>query len=49
MTKSGGQCTYNWLPEACLSRESLHPKSAGTTGYASVMAKRLQEVNYTGS
>ncbi|MFD9574125.1 GDSL-type esterase/lipase family protein [Streptomyces sp. NPDC059982] len=48
VTKAGGQCTHDWLPEACLSRESFHPKSAGTTGYASVMAKRLQEIGYTG-
>ncbi|MFJ6565875.1 SGNH/GDSL hydrolase family protein [Streptomyces sp. NPDC091292] len=35
--------------ETCLSRESFHPKSAGTTGYADVMRKRLGEIGYTGS
>ena len=49
VTKVGGQCTTDWLPEVCLSRESFHPKSDGTTGYAAVMKKRLDEIGYTGS
>lgn len=49
VTQAGG-CLYAGIPvDACMSRESFHPKSAGTTGYAAVMAKRLQEIGYTGS
>ncbi|WP_328941766.1 hypothetical protein OG259_08960 [Streptomyces sp. NBC_00250] len=41
-------CTWEWLGGDCLSRESFHPKSSGTTGYAQVMVSRLNEIGYTG-
>ncbi|MEU9357878.1 hypothetical protein AB0D35_07150 [Streptomyces sp. NPDC048301] len=49
VTKVTGSCTADWLPEGCLSRESFHPKSDGTTGYANVMKSRLTALGYTGS
>ncbi|MFF5619590.1 golvesin C-terminal-like domain-containing protein [[Kitasatospora] papulosa] len=49
VTKVSGSCTADWLPEGCLSRESFHPKSDGTTGYANVMKSRLTALGYTGS
>uniref|UniRef100_A0AAU2GRV6 SGNH/GDSL hydrolase family protein n=2 Tax=Streptomyces TaxID=1883 RepID=A0AAU2GRV6_9ACTN len=48
VTKAGKQCTTDWLPEACISRESFHPKSAGTTGYAAVMRTALDATGYRG-
>ncbi|MEU8676065.1 hypothetical protein [Streptomyces sp. NPDC048560] len=42
-------CTWSWLGGDCLSRESFHPKSAGTTGYAGVMQTRLGQIGYLGS
>jgi lysophospholipase L1-like esterase len=32
----------------CLSLESFHPKSAGTTGYAAVMDQELADIGYKG-
>ncbi|GLV87745.1 hypothetical protein Slala03_74340 [Streptomyces lavendulae subsp. lavendulae] len=31
---------------ACLSRESFHPKNAGTTGHAKVMEQKLRDSGY---
>lgn len=31
---------------ACLSWESFHPKTAGTTGYAKVMEQKLRDIGY---
>ncbi|MGJ5898374.1 GDSL-type esterase/lipase family protein [Streptomyces niveiscabiei] len=42
-------CLWGNSGGRCLSRESFHPKNAGTTGYAEVMRKRLGEIGYTGS
>jgi len=42
-------CFWEILGGACLSRESFHPKDAGTTGYAQVMQSKLQAIGYTGS
>ncbi|MFC5240572.1 SGNH/GDSL hydrolase family protein [Streptomyces atrovirens] len=42
-------CTWEWLGGDCLSRESFHPKDAGTTGYAAVMRQRLDDIGYVGS
>lgn len=33
----------------CASLESFHPKNAGTTGYARVMAQALADMGYKGS
>lgn len=33
----------------CLSRESFHPKPAGTTGYARFIEETLLAIGYTGS
>jgi hypothetical protein len=41
-------CLWEILGGACLSRESFHPKDAGTSGYAQVMEGRLREINYQG-
>ncbi|MFI6583016.1 hypothetical protein [Embleya sp. NPDC050493] len=49
VTKDAKQCTTDWLPEACISRESFHPKSAGTTGYAAVMRAKLDAIGYPGT
>ncbi|MGI5399212.1 hypothetical protein ACQEVG_07080 [Streptomyces sp. CA-135486] len=39
-----------WTPGSqCLSRESFHPKPAGTTGYAQFIEETLQAIGYTGS
>ncbi|MFC8360245.1 SGNH/GDSL hydrolase family protein [Streptomyces griseorubiginosus] len=42
-------CLWGVAGDTCLSRESFHPKDAGTSGYAAVMSKRLSEIGYTGS
>ncbi|MEU5163749.1 SGNH/GDSL hydrolase family protein [Streptomyces sp. NPDC020875] len=42
-------CLWGALGGKCLSRESFHPKNAGTTGYAAVMQARLQAIGYQGS
>ncbi|MFE7358681.1 hypothetical protein ACFU8Q_37750 [Streptomyces sp. NPDC057543] len=42
-------CLWGISGGRCISRESFHPKNAGTTGYADVMKKRLGEIGYTGS
>ncbi|MEV2255869.1 transglycosylase SLT domain-containing protein [Streptomyces sp. NPDC050147] len=42
-------CLWGAANNKCLSRESFHPNSAGTTGYAAVMRKRLGDIGYTGS
>jgi hypothetical protein len=42
-------CFWQILGGACLSRESFHPKDAGTTGYAQVMQSKLQSIGYVGS
>ncbi|MFC9246570.1 hypothetical protein ACFT7S_22045 [Streptomyces sp. NPDC057136] len=39
-------CTWSWLGGDCLSRESFHPKSDGTTGHAGVMQNRLGQIGY---
>ncbi|WNI22736.1 GDSL-type esterase/lipase family protein [Streptomyces sp. ITFR-16] len=44
-----GVCLWGVGDGVCISRESFHPKGAGTTGYADVMRKRLGEIGYTGS
>jgi hypothetical protein len=31
---------------ACLSRESFHPNGDGTTGYATVLRRKLDEIGY---
>jgi hypothetical protein len=49
VTKEAGQCTTDWLPEACVSRESFHPKSADTTGYAAVTRAELDAISYPGT
>ncbi|ALO09064.1 Tat pathway signal sequence domain protein [Streptomyces venezuelae] len=41
-------CTWEWLGGDCLSRESFHPNTSGTTGYAQVMSSRLGQIGYTG-
>lgn len=41
-------CPWEWLG-GCLSRKSFHPNNASTTGYAHVMAGRLNDIGYTGS
>nr|WP_235967584.1 SGNH/GDSL hydrolase family protein [Streptomyces mesophilus] len=38
-----------WFSSTCLSRESFHPKSSGTTGYAAVMSNTLNAIGYKGS
>lgn len=40
-------CLWGLTGGRCISRESFHPKNAGTTGYADVMKKRLGEIGYT--
>jgi hypothetical protein len=47
--KSSPFCFWEILGGNCLSRESFHPKDAGTTGYAQVMQSRLAAIGYTGS
>jgi hypothetical protein len=42
-------CLWGVAGDTCLSRESFHPKDAGTTGYAAVMSRRLSEIGYKGS
>jgi hypothetical protein len=42
-------CLWGIAGDTCISRESFHPKSAGTTGYADVMRRRLGEIGYTGT
>jgi hypothetical protein len=42
-------CLWEILGGACLSRESFHPKDAGTSGYAQVMQSKLQAIGYVGS
>ncbi|MFF1918356.1 hypothetical protein ACFVYE_43975, partial [Streptomyces sp. NPDC058239] len=42
-------CLWGVGDGVCISRESFHPKSAGATGYADVMRKRLDEIGHTGS
>ncbi|MFD7534014.1 SGNH/GDSL hydrolase family protein [Streptomyces sp. NPDC059819] len=42
-------CLWGNSGGRCLSRESFHPKNDGTTAYAGVMRKRLDEIGYTGS
>ncbi|MFB8026778.1 MULTISPECIES: hypothetical protein [unclassified Streptomyces] len=42
-------CLWGVLGGKCLSRESFHPKDAGTTGYAEVMRLRLNAIGYTGT
>ncbi|MEU9945532.1 hypothetical protein [Streptomyces lavendulae] len=34
------------IASARLGRESFHPKSAGTTGYAKVMEQKLRDIGY---
>ncbi|MER6664155.1 SGNH/GDSL hydrolase family protein [Amycolatopsis japonica] len=41
-------CLWEVLGGACLSRESFHPNSEGTTGYAQVMEQKLAQVGYRG-
>ncbi|MDV5146380.1 SGNH/GDSL hydrolase family protein [Streptomyces sp. SBC-4] len=41
-------CTWEWLGGDCLSRESFHPNTSGTTGYAQVMSSRLNQIGYAG-
>ncbi|MEU5343583.1 MULTISPECIES: SGNH/GDSL hydrolase family protein [unclassified Streptomyces] len=42
-------CLWGVAGDTCISRESFHPKNAGTTGYAAVMSRRLSEIGYKGS
>ncbi|GAT71523.1 hypothetical protein PS9374_07216 [Planomonospora sphaerica] len=49
VSQANGTCAWEILPEICLSRESFHPKAAGTTGYAQVMQIRLAQIGYQGS
>jgi hypothetical protein len=42
-------CLWGNSGGKCISRESFHPKSVGTTTYADVMRKRLGEIGYKGS
>jgi hypothetical protein len=42
-------CLWGIAGDTCISRESFHPKDAGTTGYAAVMSNRLSEIGYKGS
>jgi hypothetical protein len=42
-------CQLSWLPGwGCLSRAAFHPNNTGTTGYASVMRAKLDELGYQG-
>ncbi|MCX4984470.1 SGNH/GDSL hydrolase family protein [Streptomyces sp. NBC_00572] len=42
-------CLWGAMGGSCISRESFHPKSAGTTGYADVMRQRLSAIGYAGT
>ncbi|MER5775437.1 SGNH/GDSL hydrolase family protein [Streptomyces sp. NPDC002039] len=42
-------CLWDIAGGACLSRESFHPKTAGTTGYAKVMEQKLRDIGYGAS
>ncbi|WP_284746330.1 SGNH/GDSL hydrolase family protein [Amycolatopsis sp. RTGN1] len=43
--KSSPFC-FGFSEVACLSRESFHPNGAGTTGYATVLRRKLDEIGY---
>jgi hypothetical protein len=49
VSEENGVCTWDWLPEACLSRSAFHPNGRGTTGYSDVMRAKLAEIGYQGS
>ncbi|MFE7511618.1 SGNH/GDSL hydrolase family protein [Streptomyces sp. NPDC057540] len=42
-------CLWGAMGGSCISRESFHPKNAGTSGYAGVMSQRLAAIGYTGT
>ncbi|MFE2288701.1 hypothetical protein ACFXDJ_31610 [Streptomyces sp. NPDC059443] len=39
-------CLWDVAGGACLSRESFHPNSSGTSGYAKVMEQQLRDIGY---
>jgi hypothetical protein len=41
-------CFWDILGGACLSRESFHPNTAGTSGYATVLRRKLDQIGYVG-